>query len=65
MVRHQTAELPAELIDAYLRAARDPGKYQGFGRLGISWKQNRDRALSAQSSCRARILEPSLACVSQ
>ena len=39
--------LPAELIEAYLKSAVTQGKYRGFGSLGISWKENRDRALSA------------------
>jgi hypothetical protein len=39
--------LPADLIDAYLQAAGVHGEYGGFGSLGISWKQNRDRALSS------------------
>ncbi len=39
--------LPPELIDGYLRAAGEDGEYRGFGSLGISWKPNRDRALSA------------------
>lgn len=39
--------LPPELIDGYLQAVGVQGKYGGFGSLGISWKQNRDRVLSA------------------
>jgi hypothetical protein len=39
--------LPAELIESYLKSAVARGKYRGFGNLGISWKPNRDRSLSA------------------
>ena len=36
--------LPADLIGEYLKSAGRQEKYRGFGSLGISWKQNRDRA---------------------
>lgn len=40
------AAIPAEILAAYVHAARTPESYTGFASLGIVWQNNRDEALA-------------------
>jgi S1-C subfamily serine protease len=42
--------IPAEILSAYVRAARQPERYAGFASLGIVWQNNRDEALASYLS---------------
>lgn len=39
--------IPAEILSAYVAAARHPERYAGFASLGIVWQNNRDEALAS------------------
>ncbi len=43
--QHASA-IPAEILAAYVSAARSPESYTGFASLGIVWQNNRDEALA-------------------
>ncbi len=43
--QHASA-IPAEILAAYVKAARAPERYGGFASLGIVWQNNRDEALA-------------------